>query len=309
MQFKMVQVPQAYPLVQEPAIATFDFQDIANGLGFSIFHFTTSEDDSFKKFVLASTPLIAATTDGLIATGSTYEFRSSAFNLPRTAKGTAYLSGYADYTSGGGIIANAKLSIESGTLSADGKGSIVWSSTGEVSTIEVTYQLKKTITIDGFVHEITSEIKTTTTTCSARYRFFYEGGQIVDVIQTTSSGTYVAKTTTNPNQTKRVYKIEVWIKIGGGGGTAFEKETNVYEENTSGLTTTDITSSITSATMAADQGLLMELPLTQTRIKKGDNLLLKFVASGGTGGFVVDPTAEVHTKESLKLNLPFRIDL
>ncbi|KKM20492.1 hypothetical protein LCGC14_1644960 [marine sediment metagenome] len=61
--------------------------------------------------------------------------------------------------------------------------------------------------------------------------------------------------------------------------------------------------------MSADQGILLEIPLTETLIKKGANILLTFEVSGASGGFVLDPTGEVETKESLKLNLPFRIDL
>ena len=77
-------------------IETFDFSDIATGLGFEIFYGSPIVDTSGTSYTLL--PFAVHSGDELtqttqIGTGTTtVNFDSSTFNLPRTAKGTAYPS-------------------------------------------------------------------------------------------------------------------------------------------------------------------------------------------------------------------------
>ena len=302
-------LPQTLPIPQETAIASYSYTDIANGLGYSIFHLTLSEQLTIKNSVLFQSAIPSASTTGLAKAGQPYRFTTSEFNLPRTVKGTAYVSGYANYNADD-LIGTAQLSIEDAPFVSTGLGSIQWSDLSEVSETNTSFVLKKTITINGYVNKIDSEIKNgVADTARVKYIFFYDGENTYEKIESVFGTSYVAKSVTNPNLSKYVYKIEVWLRTDAGGGTAFEKETEVYEESHTGAVVTTISASVVTATMSADQGILLEIPLTETLIKKGANILLTFEVSGASGGFVLDPTGEVETKESLKLNLPFRIDL
>ena len=305
----MVQVPIQFPIPTEQVIASFDFTDIAIGLGFSIFHLTLSEDSNVKTSLLAPSTLPSASTTGLAKVGNPYEFRTSAFNLPRTVKGTAYVSGYANYDADD-LVGTAQISIEDAPLVLLGLGSIQWSNLSEVSHGTNTFTLKKTITINGYVNKINSQINAAGGGRNeTKYIFFYDGENTYEEIEGTTSTSYVSASVTNPNPGKFVYKIEVWLRDTFGFDSSFEKDTEVYEETKSGRVATPISESVVTATMSADQGILLELPLTETNIKKGENIVLTFQVTGASGGFVLDPTGEIETKESLKLNLPFKIDI
>ncbi len=89
----MVQIPTAYPPVQESAIATFDFTDIASGLGFETFWLVGSNDSvGIKHFLspLSLTSETSAVDSRANNETTTVNFDTSVFNLPRTAKGTVY---------------------------------------------------------------------------------------------------------------------------------------------------------------------------------------------------------------------------
>ncbi len=77
-------------------IETFDFSDIATGLGFEVFWGTPSVDTGGTDYNLLSFQITSG--DGDVNTSqsgvgtTTINFDTSTFNLPRTAKGTAYVS-------------------------------------------------------------------------------------------------------------------------------------------------------------------------------------------------------------------------
>ena len=78
-------------------IETFDFSDIATGLGFELFYGTPVIDSSGTTYSLLPNAVASNSSTGTssiqIGVGTkTMEFDSSVFNLPRTAKGTAYIS-------------------------------------------------------------------------------------------------------------------------------------------------------------------------------------------------------------------------
>ncbi len=77
-------------------ITTFDFTDIATGLGIENFWGTPVVDNSGTDFTLLPTQEHSGNGDeNTIQSGegtTTLNFNSSTFNLPRTAKGIAYVS-------------------------------------------------------------------------------------------------------------------------------------------------------------------------------------------------------------------------
>lgn len=84
------------PTFQEPpgAIASFPSEEIASGLGNVVFLGITSEDDSAVDYHLI-TQTVYSSVSGTRRTSAgttTIDFDTSAFNLPRTAKGTAFFS-------------------------------------------------------------------------------------------------------------------------------------------------------------------------------------------------------------------------
>ena len=87
-------VPQVYRKSDERAIASFDFVDIATGLGTVIFLGISSETSGAVDYHLITTSVHSATTSTNRTTigTTTIDFDTANFNLPRTAKGTAYFS-------------------------------------------------------------------------------------------------------------------------------------------------------------------------------------------------------------------------
>jgi hypothetical protein len=301
-------IPVVYRGQGAIANANYAYEDVANGLGYVLFYPSSTASDTWRDYILNSTALLAADTDGLITTKSQYHFETSGFNLPRQIKGDAYLTGYAHDA---GIIGTAKVSVVSGTAVAGGTGAVIQTSAAEVNTNEVFFTLKKTITINDYCDKVTSQayVGAGGTGCYIQYNWNYAGESNVAASNvSTASFVYVTLTSDNPNKTKFVTKLEVYMKQ-TGGSLVYEKDTNVYAETITGLTVTDISSTITTPTFAAPSPFNILIPLTQTRIKAGERIRLTFTNAGGAGAFVLDPTNEVVTHASLKLYLPFRIDL
>ncbi len=92
-----------------PAIVSFSFEEIATGLGFSIFYGTSSEDSGGVDYHLISNPAYSSQiiTQRASAGTTTMLFDLSPFNLSRTPQGTAYLSASLRTASGG----TAKLAV------------------------------------------------------------------------------------------------------------------------------------------------------------------------------------------------------
>lgn len=113
--------PSSFPPKRE-SITTFDFTDIASGLGFEKYWLTGSEDSvGIKHFIsslnLTSSPSAVASSANNSTT--TVNFDTSVFNLPRTVKGTVYYqiiagsgsSSNTDTVSGQIAIVHADLSV------------------------------------------------------------------------------------------------------------------------------------------------------------------------------------------------------
>lgn len=299
---------QALPIPQETALVTFDFTDIANGLGFSTFHPFFSEDSNgFPDYSLSSLQLAVSTTTGLIDTPYEHVFESSDFNLPRTVAGTAFLTGFIN-TDGK---VTAQIIKRTGTASGV-LGSVTESNATEQTSQSVTYTLEKTFNITGFRNKVVNQIKsgsgTRTAICKVTYH--YTDNSITptaDVENSTTSISYTEKTYSNPHPNERIFKIEVFLRISNDDTIASLKEDDVYEQVISGITDTTITSALSTPTYSSNINFNLSLPITQTLIKKGERVAIKITHVGS--GIVVDPLNLINSNPSLKLNLPFKIDL
>lgn len=87
---------KAIPPETPPAIASFDFVDLASGTGVEIFFGTASDSfDSTLDYHLVSTADAKAgraTTERTTAGTTVMEFDTEKFNIQRTVRGTAFLS-------------------------------------------------------------------------------------------------------------------------------------------------------------------------------------------------------------------------
>ena len=96
-------------------IETFDFSDIATGLGFENFWATPVIDTSGTSYALLSTQEHSGNDDTeteQVGEGiTTLNFDSSAFNLPRTAKGTAYISSTLNASGNNAISASGQIAV------------------------------------------------------------------------------------------------------------------------------------------------------------------------------------------------------
>ncbi len=77
-------------------VASYDFEDVASGLGFKNYWGTTTVDTAGTNYDLLSFQMdsgAGVTASVQVGTGTTtINFDTSVFNLPRTAKGTAYIN-------------------------------------------------------------------------------------------------------------------------------------------------------------------------------------------------------------------------
>jgi len=85
---------QAFPPLAPDAIASYDYTDIANGLGVINFKAFTTETSAGVAYVLGTNNIYSAVIGNYSSSAGirTLTFDSSPFNAPRTADGTAYLS-------------------------------------------------------------------------------------------------------------------------------------------------------------------------------------------------------------------------
>lgn len=300
-----------------PVIASYNYLDLASGEGIASYYLTNSKDTDGEKFQLSQTRKMTASDNGKITApvsggnSGVYNYETSIFNLPRTCKGKATLTGFADYVSGSGILLSARMYVKNGEVIAGSLGDVTWTSSGEVSHGETVYRLVKTLAIDGYVNKLDHECKiySGSQTAYNKYVFFYEDIETADsAIMTTSSNTYVTLTAVNPNITKKVVRVELWSYTTGGNQTYF-KNLNAYVDTVTN-TPTAISPLVTTPTSSSDTGIHIEMPLTETNISKGKQLQCKITLAGGVGFWVQDPTAEFITdKGTLQLNIPFDIDL
>jgi hypothetical protein len=290
-----------------PQISSFNFQDLVDGQGITIFYPCVCYNGSQKDFVLSSTAMPSNTLTGLMTTGTSF-FETKNYIKPLTIKGDAFLSGYADYNSSN-ISFTAQLYAVTGGETAT-LGASVDSDATEYTSTTNPYVLKKTFTTNNFIYKLTAEGKRTGNYGNGRYTFYYEGGQTA-VVNTADFNltNYLTYEVLNPYPTKYVLKIECGLWSNDDTGDWYFKNHNVYASTLSNYAETAISSSITSETYSADQPFLLKIPLTQTDIKIDDRIQLRITQTAANGGIVIDPTNSVIAKPTLKLNIPFNIDL
>lgn len=86
-------LPQNIPILTTNAIATYDYVDLSSGLGFINYKgFTTCLSGATAYNLGTSTVYSYTTTTTDTGGDAVINFDTSPFNLPRTAKGTAYVS-------------------------------------------------------------------------------------------------------------------------------------------------------------------------------------------------------------------------
>jgi len=86
-------VPQVYRKSSEPAIASYSYIDIANGLGYQKFYLATLEDDDNTHYILNTNSIYSSVIESnqINTTDKTLTFSTSDFNLPKVVKGEAYI--------------------------------------------------------------------------------------------------------------------------------------------------------------------------------------------------------------------------
>ena len=143
-------IPRIYRKSGERAIASYNYIDIVDGLGFVTFNLTNTQTSALTNYIINNKTLIVSGTTGLIGATTSYDFKTSAFNLPRTVNGTAYLTGFVKNNS---ITGKVTLSVESGTETGV-EGSSIATDATVYSEGGTSYVLKKTITIDDYCHQV-----------------------------------------------------------------------------------------------------------------------------------------------------------
>jgi hypothetical protein len=288
-------------------IISYNWSDIASGQEYINWFPTISRNSVIYDYILTSTELSASTSTGLLATNGTYNFMTSVFNRGLTIKGVAYLSGYADYTSGSGIVLSAQLKKENYDNASI--GAVITSNATEVVSANVAdpWELKKTLTCNTKVYSYKADTKCDIFLVREKIVFNYSDGSTIEILETTESADWINIEILNPYQEKEVTTILIYLEDDGySPQERREKNSVVY-----GLVyeSSNISSAVLTNAISADGSILLKIDLTETKISKGDIISLILIKSGGTGGFVVDPVNAIHAKQSLFLTIPIKIDL
>ncbi len=139
------QVPPAYPIPTEVAIATYSYTDIAEGTGVQIFYGANSRIETTRDYHLFGSVIASNDITTVVASGNVdLDFDLSPFNLPKSVKGTAYASVpiYVNCTGGsGGSSLNAYFTVKIIHVDADNNetqmGSTVQSETLSIGPINI----------------------------------------------------------------------------------------------------------------------------------------------------------------------------
>ena len=129
--------PSSFPPKRE-SITTFDFVDIANGLGYEKFWLVGSEDSAGIKHVLTNLILGADNNATFSETTSSLaiNFDTSTFNLPRTVKGIA--------------LAQMQLKLQSGSNSTNAYSIKMQVVHADNSTTDISSQIDSNATVGLF---------------------------------------------------------------------------------------------------------------------------------------------------------------
>ena len=298
-----------------PVQANFDYNDISSGLGYVTFYPNISKNSTETGYILTDQVLPTATTTGIFITEGSFKFKGSTNKLPKTVSGIAYFSGYADYSANNMTIAGQVSILKDGTPVDGGLGSVTASDMSSVSEASGSgYVLKKTIWVNDYVNKVTGKYWTSdggVSSCTVKIilkRFDGTADETLTTAATTETDPY-PYTLSTATPLVRVGAVEVWITGSAGGANVSERDTEVYANIVTGITETTISDLITSETHGADSGFLLQIPLTESILTTSDQLVLSIYKTGATGGYVVDPSQSIATNETLKLNIPFKLDL
>lgn len=92
----------------QQSITTYDYSDIEEGTGVTVFYGTKSEDQSTATWQLTTQTIepagLTAAAQRLPTTAGATSFDLTAFNTPKTARGTALLSGWINTSTGAGSV-------------------------------------------------------------------------------------------------------------------------------------------------------------------------------------------------------------
>jgi len=102
-------VPVVYSKSQEGAIASYNYTDIAEGTGVVVFQGFQTQISGANALHIADTNIYSAGNSD--SSGTSWTFNTSAFNAPRTMKGTAYVRYSTNYTGASSEICDQKVSI------------------------------------------------------------------------------------------------------------------------------------------------------------------------------------------------------
>jgi hypothetical protein len=218
-------------------------------------------------------------------------------------EGTVYISAYAS-----GAISSLKTKIQIRNIGDSSIGSVIHSDTTERTTGSESFALITTYSnIDDYVNKINFEMKSSDggTNALIYFKFFTEDDVTYNsATSSTFSTSYIAKEVENTYKDQYISKIEVWGRIDGAGETCYIDESNVTGQT---QPITSISSEETSGAIT-NGAILLPVPLTKTPVKIGEKIIAK-ITKAGAGDIVVDPNNEIVTDESLKVNLPVKIDL
>jgi hypothetical protein len=116
-------IPQVIPQLTPPSVASYNYVDIASGLGFSIYYGASTSLAAGTEYILTDQVLYssAKTVNQSAATTTTITFTASSFNKPRTVKGTAFFSCGVGGPSAGsvGMTVTAKVQLWDGSVATD----------------------------------------------------------------------------------------------------------------------------------------------------------------------------------------------
>jgi len=89
-------LPEVIPRQTNPAIASYEFQDLASGIGYETFYAVAQDEEALgtiTRKLVTITSIYSNITQSTQNTqaATTFNFDTSAFNLPRTVKGLAII--------------------------------------------------------------------------------------------------------------------------------------------------------------------------------------------------------------------------
>ena len=309
-------MPINLAIPQEGAVASYDWTELASGQGFVNYYPSIGKDKDFKFYPLLDQILDIYTTDGKLALNKYFKFSTSNFKFPRIIDGKAFLSGFMDYTSGAGLKISARLTKEKGTAVLGGASATTYEDLGGVTSSGGAgeYILLKTIEVEDYVNKVSYSLASSPDGFQAQGKIviLYYGDDTLE----SESGQVTSSTPTtinynHANKNKKVWKVLFYgRKVFSGGTGATISNAIVTAEVLTGITEETLCDWVESATETADNYFLLEMILTNEQVSVSERLVLELKTEGGVGHFVLDPVGRfISDKATIKLNIPFKIDL